>query len=93
MKTNNEFKGFLSKRRKNKDIGTSYPLRKKSPHSQLFWSTFFRIRAEYREIRNISPYSIQMRESAYQNNTEYEHFSRSDHWDKRRSQDPCKHLR
>ena len=29
----------------------------------FFWSTFFRIRTEYGEIRSISPYSVQMREN------------------------------
>ena len=37
----------------------------------------FRIRTEYGEIPSISPYSVQMRENADQNNSEYGHFSRS----------------
>ena len=51
------------------------PLRKKSPSSELFWSVFSYIRTKYGEILIISPYSIQMRENADQNNSEYEHFS------------------
>ena len=35
------------------------PLRKKRPYSELLWSVFFPIRTEYREIRSISPYSVQ----------------------------------
>ena len=53
------------------------PLREKCPYSELFWSTFARIRIEYGEILPISPYSVQMRENADQNNSEYGHFSRS----------------
>ena len=49
-------------------------LRKKCPYSELFWSAFSRIRTGYEEIRSISPYSIQMRENADQNNSEYQHF-------------------
>ena len=49
-----------------------YSLRKNCPYSELFWSVFSRIRTEYGEIR-----SIQF-ENTDQNNSEYEHFSRSD---------------
>ena len=52
-------------------------LRKKCPYSDLFWSAFFRIRTEYGEIRSISLYSVQIRENADQNNSEYGHFSHS----------------
>ena len=52
-------------------------LRKKCPYSELFWSAFSCIRAEYGEIRSISPYSVQMRENADQYNSEYGHFLRS----------------
>ena len=52
-------------------------LRKKCPYSELFWSTFSRIRTEYGEILRISPYSVRMQENADQNNSEYEHFLRS----------------
>ena len=58
-------------------------LRKKCPYSELFWSTFSHIWTEYGEIRSISPYSVQMRENADQNNYEYGHFSRSDGLKKR----------
>ena len=52
-------------------------LRKKYPYSELFWSVFSRIRTEYGEIRSISLYSVQIRENADQNNSDYGHFSRS----------------
>ena len=48
---------------------------KKCPYSALFWSVFSRIRTEYEEMRNISPYSVRMREDADQNNSEYGLFS------------------
>ena len=37
-------------------------LRKKCPHSELFWSAFSRIRTEYGEIRIISLYRVRLRE-------------------------------
>ena len=47
----------------------------KCPYSELFWSTYSCIRTEYGEIRSISrsisPYSVQMRKNADQNNSEY----------------------
>ena len=52
-------------------------LREKCPCLELFWSVFSRIQTEYGEIRNISPYSVQMRENTDQNNSEYGHFLRS----------------
>ena len=55
-------------------------LRERCPYSELFWFAFFRIRTEYGEIRSIqsiSPYSVQIRENADQNNSEYGHFLRS----------------
>ena len=52
-------------------------LRKKCPYSELFWSAFTRIRTECGKIRSISPYSVQIRENADQNNSEYGQFSRS----------------
>ena len=52
-------------------------LRKKCPYSELLWSAFSRIRAEYTEIQSSSPYSVRMRENADQNNPKYGHFSRS----------------
>ena len=48
-------------------------LREKCPYSELFWSTFSRIRTEYREIPCIYPYSVQMRENMGQNNSGYRH--------------------
>ena len=36
-----------------------------------------RILTEYGEIRSLSPYSVWMRENTDQNNSEYDHFSRS----------------
>ena len=60
-----------------KILGFSLSLRKTCPYSELFWTAFPRIRTEYREMRSISPYSVWMRENADQNNSEYEHFSRS----------------
>ena len=55
----------------------SSSLRKKCPHSELFWFIFSRIRTEYEEVQSISPYSVRMRENTDQNNSEYEHFSGS----------------
>ena len=49
-------------------------LREKCSYSELFWSTFSRIRTEYEEILRISRYSVQMRENADQNNSEYDTF-------------------
>ena len=43
-------------------------LREKCPYSELFWSVFSNIRTEYGEIRSIYG----------QNNSEYEHFLRSE---------------
>ena len=53
-------------------------LRKNCPYSELFWSVLSCIWSEYGEIRGISPYSVQIRENTDQNNSEYEHFSRSE---------------
>ena len=55
-----------------------YPLRDKCLYSELFWSVFSRIRTEYGEILRISPYLVRMRENTDQNDSEYEHFLRSD---------------
>ena len=49
-------------------------LRNECPYSVLFWSAFSRIWTEYGEIRIISPYSVQMRENADRNNSDYGHF-------------------
>ena len=35
----------------------------KCPYLEFFWSVFSRIRNECKEIRSISPYSVQMREN------------------------------
>ena len=43
-----------------------YSLRGKCPYSELFYSTFSRIRTEYGEIQSISSYSALMRENADQ---------------------------
>ena len=49
----------------------------KCPYSELLWFAFSRIRTEYGEIRSISPYSVEIRENADQNNSEYGNFLRS----------------
>ena len=53
----------------------NFKMRKMCQYSELFWSAFSFILTEYGEIRNISPYSVQMRENADQNNSEYGHFA------------------
>ena len=55
-----------------------HSLRKNCPYLELLWSAFSRIRTEYGETRNISPYLVRMRENAEQNNFEWGHFLRSD---------------
>ena len=47
----------------------------KCPYSQFFQFVFSCIRAEYGEIRSISPYSVRMHENADQKNSEYGYFS------------------
>ena len=42
------------------DKDLKYLPRKKCPYSDLFWSTFSRIRTKCREILSISPYSVRM---------------------------------
>ena len=60
------------------DFNWETTLRENCPYLELFWSAFSHIRTEYGEIRSIiSPYSVRMRENAYQNNSEYGHFLRS----------------
>ena len=62
----------------NHGASDAYPtLLEKFPYSELFWSTFSRIRTEYGEILCISPYLVRMRENTDQNNSEYGHFLRS----------------
>ena len=53
----------------NKNI-MSTTLREKCPYSELFWSAFSHIWAEYGEILGISPYSVRMRENTDQNNSD-----------------------
>ena len=53
-------------------------LSEKCPYSELLWSVFSRIRTEYREMRSISPYLVQLRENKDQNNSEYGHVLRSE---------------
>ena len=48
----------------------SNSLRKKCPYSEFFWSKFSRICTEYRDIQNISPYSILKQENTDQENSE-----------------------
>ena len=62
------FQGYLS---------TLLSLREKFLYSELFCPVFSGIRTEYGKIRSISPYSVQMRENADRNNSEYGHFLRS----------------
>ena len=54
-----------------------FTLREKCPYWELFRSAFSRIRIEYEKTRSISPYSVQMRENADQNNSEYGNFLRN----------------
>ena len=49
-------------------------LREKYPYLVFFWSVFSYIRAEYREMQNISPYSVQMRENTDQKTPNTETF-------------------
>ena len=42
------------------------PLRKKCSYSEIYWSGFSYIRTEYREISNISPYSVRTLENTDQ---------------------------
>ena len=50
---------------------------KKCHYSELFWSAFFCIPTEYKEILRIFPYLVRMSENAEQNNSKYSHFLRS----------------
>ena len=56
---------------------SSLTRREKCPYSELFWSVLSRIWTEYREIRSIFPYSVQMQENTDQNNSKYGQFLRS----------------
>ena len=55
----------------------SFPLRKKSPYSELFWSVFSCIRTKYGDIHSIPPNSVRVREYTNQNNSEKGHILRS----------------
>ena len=55
------------------------PLRETCPYLEFFWSVFSHIRTEYAEIRSISPYSVRMWKNTDKKNSEYGHFSRSEH--------------
>ena len=59
-----------------------FSLREKCRYSEFFWPVFSGSRTEYREIRNISSYSVRMREDTDQKNSEYGHFPHSV-WHKR----------
>ena len=65
-----------------KNKKTNEPLCEKCPYSEFFWSVFSRIWTEYGEILHISPYSVRMRENMNLKNSEYRHFSRSEHYTK-----------
>ena len=41
----------------------------------FFWSVFSRVRTEYVEIRNMSSYSVRMRENSNQKSSVFGHFS------------------
>ena len=56
----------------------THSLRENCPYSELFRSVFSRIRTEHGDIRIISSYSVRMRKSMDQNNSEYRHFLHSD---------------
>ena len=49
----------------------NYTLPIKWSYSELFWSAFSRIPAEYGEIRCVSPYSVWLQENADQNHLKY----------------------
>ena len=53
-------------------------LREKCTYLELIWSVFSRVWSEYREIRNISPYLVRMREYTDQNSSKYRYLLGSD---------------
>ena len=53
-------------------------LREKCTYLELIWSVFSRVWSEYREIRNISPYLVRMREYTDQNNSKFRYLLGSD---------------
>ena len=57
-------------------------LREKFPYSELFWSIFSGIWAEYKDILCICPYSVRIRVNTDQNNSKYLHFfTQCNMWD------------
>ena len=52
-------------------------LRKTFPYSEFFWSVFFRIRTEYKDLQSKAPYSVQMQETRDQKNSGNRNFLRS----------------
>ena len=55
----------------------SFPLHKKCPYSELFWSVFSCIRTKYDDIHSIPPNSVRVWEYTDQNNSENGHILRS----------------
>ena len=57
-------------------------LHEKFPYSELFWSIFSGIWAEYKNILCICPYSVRIRVNTDQNNSKYLHFfTQCNMWD------------
>ena len=57
-------------------------LYEKFPYSELFWSIFSGIWAEYKNILCICPYSVRIRVNTDQNNSKYLHFfTQCNMWD------------
>ena len=55
-------------------LNSQYTLHENCPYSEIFWSVFSRIPAEYWEILRISSYSVQMRENKDKKNSKYGRF-------------------
>ena len=55
-------------------------LHEKCPYSEFPWSVFFRIRTERSDLQCKSPYSVRMRESTDEKNSEYGHYLYSDYF-------------
>ena len=51
-----------------------FPLCKRCPYSEFFWSAFFRIWTEFGDLLSKSLYSVQMWENMDQKNSEYGNF-------------------
>ena len=58
-------------------VSIKWPLPKKCPYSEFFWSIVSRIWTEHEWKLRISPYLVQMQENIDQKNSEYGHFVRS----------------